>query len=462
LTNRDTKPSKNPSEAPTGIGTLPNKEKFQRKHLTGEAKDWYAEDVKYFLHQKMSTPILTILSKASGIYIEDFNGKKYIDMHGNGVHNVGFNNPAVIGAVKHQLDEQMTFCPRRYSNIPAIKLAIKLAEITPGELCKSLFCPGGSEAVEMALQLARRVTGHFKTISFWDAFHGSGFGAASIGGTEHFSGKLGPLLQGAFHVEYPDYYRNPWGFDQKEDVENECLRQMETILQREPEIAAIIGEPVSAVPVIPTKQFWRAVKTLCDQYGALLIFDEIMEGFGRTGKLFACEHFVTPDILVLGKSLGAGLLPFSGIVTKKRFDVCQDRSIGHYTHEKNALCATAALAQIEYIEKNRLVEHADKIGVHCLRRLEEMKERHPLIGNITGIGLQIGIDLVKDRKSKERAVEEAEIIMYRCMEKGLAFKTTKGSVLALRPALVITREEMDGALDIIDETLTEVERGAVY
>jgi 4-aminobutyrate aminotransferase len=140
-------------------------------------------------------------------------------MHGNGVHNAGFSNPKVIRAVKKQLDEGLSFCPRRYSNIPAISLAKKLAEIAPGDLRRSLFCPGGSEAIEMALKLAKLVTGHYKTISYWDSFHGAGFGAASVGGEEHFSGGLGPLVPGAFRVEFPNYYRNPWGFETKEDVD---------------------------------------------------------------------------------------------------------------------------------------------------------------------------------------------------------------------------------------------------
>lgn len=444
------------------INTTPNRRKYWERNLSGPARAWFYEDTKYFLHQSLSTPVLNVISKAYDIYIEDVNGKRFMDMHGNGVHNAGFNNPEVIQAVKKQIDEELTFCPRRYTNIPAIRLAKKLAEVTPGDLCKSLFCPGGSEAIEMALMLAKLVTRRFRTISFWDSFHGAGFGAASIGGEEHFRGGLGPLVPGAFHVEFPNYYRNPWGFTKEGDVDAECLRQIELILQREPEMAAIIGEPISATPMVPTRQYWQGVKDLCEKYGALLIFDEIIEGLGRTGKMFACEHYVTPDVLVLGKSLGGGILPFAGIVTKEQYDVCQDRSVGHYTHEKNALCAAAALAEIEYIEKTRVYEHAAELGKYTIRRLNEMKERHSLIGNVTGVGLHIGIDLVKDRKTKERAVDEAEMIMFKCLEKGLSFKTIEGNVVTLRPALVITKEEMDNALDILDEAIGEVVRGLRY
>ena len=444
------------------INTTANRKKYWERNLSGRAREIFEQDNKYFLHQSLSTPVLNVLSKAQGIHIEDLDGNSYIDMHGNGVHNAGFNNPEVIEAVKKQLNEGMAFCPRRYTNLPSVRLAKKLAEITPGDLCRSLFCPGGSEAIEMAIMLARLVTGNYKTISFWDSYHGTGFGAASISGEELFHGGLGPMVPGAFHVEFPNYYRNPWAFTNPEDVDAECLRQMEIILQREPEMAAVIGEPISAKPVIPSKEYWEKVKKLCEQYGALLIFDEIIEGFGRTGKMFASEHYLVPDILVLGKSLGGGVLPFAGMVTKDSYNTCRHRSIGHYTHEKNPLCAAAALAEIAYIEKNKLHEHAARIGEYTLERLNEMKQRYRLIGEVKGLGLHLGIDLVNDQKTKERAVNEAEIIMYKCMEKGLAFKTIEGNVITLRPALTIAKKEMDRAIDILDDSIGEVEAGKIY
>jgi 4-aminobutyrate aminotransferase len=444
------------------VNTTPNRRKYWERNLSSEARRWFEEDGRYFLHQSLSTPVLNVLSGAEGACIRDLEGRSFIDMHGNGVHNAGFNHPAVLAAVRRQLDEGLTFCPRRYTNIPAIRLAKKLAGIAPGGLCRSLFCPGGSEAIEMALTLARQVTGRFKTISFWDSFHGAGFAAAGVGGEEHFHGGIGPLLPGTFHVDFPNYYRNPWGFTREEDVDAECLRQIEHVLAREPEMSAVIGEPVSATPAIPSKRYWEGVRALCDRYGVLLIFDEIIEGFGRTGRMFASEHFVTPDVLVLGKSLGGGLLPFAGIVTHEKYNTLPHRSIGHYTHEKNALCAAAALAEIEVVETQKLAGHAAELGAYSLQRLNAMKARHPLIGHVAGLGLHIGIDLVKDRATKERAVDEAEIVMFKCLERGLSFKTIDGNILTLRPALVITREEMDRALDILEQAIGEVEKGGCY
>ncbi len=410
-------------------------------NLDMETKHWIKEDAKFFLHQALSTPVMNVLSKTSAAYIEDLNGKKYLDLHGNGVHNAGFNNPKVVAAVKAQMDASLSFTPRRYTNLPAIKLAKKLVEITPKGLDRVLFCPGGSQAIEMAVMLAKQVTGKWKTISYWDSYHGTGFQASSIGGEEHFTVGQGPMVPGAFHVEFPNYYRNPWGYSDQEAINDEYLRQIKNILRRNPDVAAIIAEPISATPVIPTHGYWQQVQQLCEQYNIMLIFDEIIEGFGRTGKMFASEHFVCPDVLVLGKSLGGGLVPFAGMVTKEKYNVLQHRSIGHFTHEKNPLCCAAGLAEIEFIEENHLVKNAEELGNYLMDRLLELQDTYPIIGNIAGKGFHIGIDLVTNRSTKERAVDAAEKIMYHCLEQGVAFKIIEGNIITLRPSLVLSKDD---------------------
>jgi len=297
-----------------------NKSELRDKYfhtLNDETRYWIDEDARYFLHQALSTPVMNVLSRGSGAYIYDHSGRSYLDLHGNGVHNAGFSNPEVIEAVIRQLQDQLAFTPRRYTNIPAINLAKKLIEVTPAGLDRVLFCPGGSEAIEMAIALAKQVTGRWKTISYWDSYHGNGFQASTVGGEEHFSNGQGPMVPGAFHVEFPNYYRNPWGLTDEEKIDELYLRQIEIILQRHPDIAAIIAEPISATPVVPSLNYWRKVRKLCDAHGILLIFDEIIEGFGRTGRWFASEYFVTPDVLVLGKSLGGGLVPNAMGISKQ-------------------------------------------------------------------------------------------------------------------------------------------------
>ncbi|WP_257658508.1 (R)-1-hydroxy-2-aminoethylphosphonate ammonia-lyase [Parapedobacter lycopersici] len=430
--------------------------------LDEHTRAWIAADADSFLHQALSTPVMNVLSKTEGAYLIDLQGNRYIDLHGNGVHNAGFSNPAVIEAVKHQLEDKLAFTPRRYTNIPAVKLAQKLIGLTPGELTRVLFCPGGSEAVELAITLAKQVTGRWKTLSYWDAYHGNGFQAASVGGEEHFATGNGPMVPGAFHVEFPNYYRNPWGLKDGEAIDEQYIRQLEVIIQRHPDIAALVAEPISATPVVPSRDYWERVRLICDRHGIVLIFDEIIEGLGRTGKWFACEHYVEPDILVLGKSLGGGLLPFAGIVAKGAYNVLQHRSIGHYTHEKNPLCAAAGLAAIEYMEQQGLVAHAAGMGAYLMEGLLALKDRYPIIGHVAGKGLHLGIDLVKHTDTKERAVAEAERIMYECLKRGVAFKLIEGNVITIRPALTISKAQCDEVLDVFATVFSGAEPAKHY
>jgi 4-aminobutyrate aminotransferase len=175
--------------------------------------------------------------------------------------------------------------------------------------------------------------------------------------------------------------------------------------------------------------------------------------------MFTFENFeITPDIVVLGKGFGGGVFPLAGIIAREKLDIAADRALGHYTHEKNPVACAAALATIEYIEKHKLVDHARKLGQHSLKRLNKMKQSHPIIGDVRGLGLFLGIELVKDRKTRERASKEAEAVMYGALSKGVSFKLTMGNIITLTPALTITKDEMDKALNIIEDSITEVEK----
>ena len=456
--------------------------KMQRWHTEGESNrsPWRAtwrgdrvtaktraildEDARYFLHQSLSTPCLSVAAKAEGIWIEDHDGRRYMDFHGNNVHHVGYGHPRLVAAIKAQLDA-LPFAPRRFTDEPAVALARKLVEIAPGPLDKVLLATGGSDAVEIALKLARAKTGRYKTVSFWESFHGAGFAASSVGGESTFrSGPIGPLMAGTEHVAPFACYRCPYGyqFAGSEPDLDACLMTCATflryVLEKEGDVAAVIAEPVRSIPYVPPPGYWQSVREACDDHGALLIFDEIPAGLGKTGRMFACEHFgVVPDILVLGKALGGGVLPISAVVARSELDVAGDWALGHYTHEKNPVTSAAALTTIEIIEDEGLVENARAVGAHALDRLEEMKSRHPLIGDVRGLGLMLGVELVEDRISKSPARDAAEAVMYRCLDKGLSFKTTLGNVLALTPPLVTTIADMDRAIAILDAAIGEVE-----
>jgi 4-aminobutyrate aminotransferase len=200
------------------------------------------EDAQFFLKQSLSTPCLNAMRACEGIYIEDLQGRRYMDFHGNNVHQVGFSNPDVIAAIKHQLDD-LSFCTRRYTNRSAVDLAKKLSEIAPGDLSKSLFCPGGAEAIGIALKLARVATGRHKTISMWESFHGATLDAISIGGEAVFRQDMGPLLPGTEHVPPPDEYRCVFGCSKRGGCDLVCAHYVEYILEKEGDVAAVISEP---------------------------------------------------------------------------------------------------------------------------------------------------------------------------------------------------------------------------
>jgi 4-aminobutyrate aminotransferase len=451
------------SESDTNVST--RRREWAARNLDGATRALLDEDTRYFLHQSVSTPCLSAIAKAEGIWIEDTAGRRYMDFHGNNVHHIGYGHPRLKAAIAQQMDE-LPFAPRRFACEPAVALARKLAQIAPGPLSKVLFTTGGSDAVEVAIKVARASTGRFKTVSFWDAFHGAGFGAASVGGEQLFrGGPIGPLLPGTEHVAPFACYRCPYGhpdIDGRPDLERcklACASYLRYVLEREGDVAAVIAEPARAVPYLPPPGYWQAVRQACDAAGALLIFDEIPTGLGKTGRMFACEHDgVVPDILVLGKALGGGILPIAAVVCRPELDVAGDWAFGHYTHEKNPVTCRAALTTIEIIEEEGLVENARRIGERALARLHDMKARHRIVGDVRGRGLLLGIELVLDRDTKAPAADAAEEVLYRALELGLSFKTTMGNVLTLTPPLVVSDAQMDAALDILDACLREVAR----
>jgi 4-aminobutyrate aminotransferase len=293
----------------------------------------------------------------------------------------------------------------------------------------------------------------------WDSFHGATLDTISIGGEAIFRQDMGPLLPGTEHVPPPDEYRCVFGCSSRGGCDLTCANYVEYILEKEGDIAAVIAEPIRSTPYIPRPEYWQKIRQACDRHGALLIFDEIPHSLGRTGRMFTFENFgVVPDIVVLGKGLGGGVFPMAAIIANEALDVAGDRAMGHYTHEKSPVGCAAALATINTIENHNLVKHTRELGKYALERLDEMKDRHSLIGDVRGLGLFLGIELVKDRQTRERACEEAEAVMYAALSKGLSFKLTMGNIITLTPALIITEKEMDQALDIIEGCIADVEK----
>ena len=435
------------------INLSPRRQAWNEEQLDESTKHWLEEDARYFLHQSLSTPCLDVLARCEGAWLEDLQGRRFLDFHGNSVHQVGFGHPRVTRAIREQMDT-LPFCTRRYTNIPAIELARKLTELAPGSGNKVLFAPGGAAAVGIALKLARMATGRFKTLSMWDSFHGASLDTISVGGEAIFRQDIGPLLPGTEHVPPPDAQHCPW--DCRGTCTLKCAEYVDYVLDKEGDIGAVIAETVRSTPFIPPGDYWKTIREACDRHGALLVLDEVPHCLGRTGAMFTCEHYdIVPDMVVIGKGLGGGIFPLAAVITRGDLDVAPDRALGHYTHEKNPVACAAALATIDVIEKERLLENARDLGNHALGRMHEMKRKHTVIGDVRGLGLLMGMELVKDRSTGERATDLAEDVMYRALAKGLSFKVTMGNVLTLTPPLTITGDEMDQALDILDISLTE-------
>ena len=415
------------------------------------ALEFLQRDEDSFLHQSLSTPCLQVLESCEGIYIYDVTGKRYMDFHGNNVHQIGYCNQFVIEKVKKQMDI-LPFSPRRYTNIPSIKLAEKLANLLPDGLNRVLFAPGGTSAIGIALKLARVVTGKHKVISLWDSFHGASMDAISVGGEEQFKTDLGPLFPGVNHIAPPMTYRNTNTDYDELNYANQLEIEIE---QSGNQIGAFIIETIRNTDVqIPTKAYWKRVREICTKHKVLLILDEIPIAFGRTGKMFAFEHYdIEPDIICLGKGLGAGIIPIAAIVARDEYNIASHISLGHYTHEKSPLGAVAALGMLEFMESTNLLQKVKEDELFVREQLHLLKLKHLWIGDVRGIGLLWGIELVKDRNTKEKAVTEAERVMYYCLDLGLSFKVSQGNVLQLCPPLIITRVQLMDAFKIIDLAL---------
>ena len=406
------------------------------------------DDERYFLHQSMSTPCLDVLDGCRGTKIHTLSGKVLLDFHGNSVHQVGFGNEFIADRIIDQI-RSLPFSPRRYTNLPAVGLAKKLALLLPGDLNRSLFAPGGTLAIGMAMKLARVLTGKHKIIAFKDSFHGASLDAISAGGEEEFRKYMEPLLPGTIKITPPsNFIRSDPGSEEKQLQEAQLL---EEAINKEGNIGAFLAETIRNSDVnIPSPLYWKKVREICSRHNVILILDEIPTAFGRTGKMFAFQNFeIEPDILCLGKGLGGGFIPFAAMVTRDRFNVAKDISLGHYTHEKSPLGSIAALAIIELIEKEKILQKVLNDGIWMERELNSLKERFRCIYDVRGLGLLWAIELENDKEGMAEVSVKAEKIMYQCMSMGLNFKVSRGNVIQLVPPLTVRQDELTRAISIL-------------
>ncbi|MDX2146899.1 MAG: aspartate aminotransferase family protein [Planctomycetota bacterium] len=442
------------------VNRTPGRRSYQSRVLDEATKARLDADAAAYLHQSLSTPCITLLERAKGSTLTDAQGHQLLDFHGNSAHQVGHGHPRVIDAVKRQLDT-LAFCPRRFTNEPAIELAQRLGALTGGRLTKALLAPGGTLAMGMALKLARLATGRFKFVSMWGSFHGASLDCISIGGEAVFRQGIGPLLPGCEHVIPCAPAECVLGCEGTCSLA--CARAVEDVLEREGDVAAVVLEPVRCTTVeIPPAEYLRRIRTACDRAGALLIFDEIPTCLGRTGRMFSYEHFgVVPDMLAIGKGLGGGVMPQAALLARADLDVGAHTALGHYTHEKSPLGSAAALATLDVIRDEGLVERSAALGERWTSHLRAELGGLATFREVRGLGLLVGVELrARDEASIARCGSVAaatgalcDRVLYACMERGLSFKVSGGRVLTLTPPLTVGEDELDRATAILREAV---------
>lgn len=414
-----------------------------------------------------------IFTEGKGCRVTDISGKTYLDFFASIMCNaVGYGRKEIADAVYEQM-KALPFPPTHELTIPKIKLAKKLADITPGSLSKVFFASSGTESIETALMVAKkyqRLLGFgnkFKIIGGY-TYHGSTVGAKSTGWRQpDFTWEdFEPLMPGVVHVSSPHCSVCDFGLTYP-SCDLQCARQIDKVIQLEgPDtVAAFLDVPIATAGYVPPPEYWPMVRSICDKYGLLLILDEIVTGFGRTGKWFGTEHYgIVPDIMVIGKAVTSGYIPLSAaIVTKEvaqKFEGGPKEVLRHsYTFEGHPVPCAVALANIEIIERENLVESARVMGEYLFERLQVIN-KHKMVGEIRGIGLLCDFDLVKDKKTSEPLSPEENtrvrsLLKTKCTEAGLwgAFRNP----VPVIPSLIVTKSEIDEIVTIFDRVLGEIE-----
>jgi len=409
--------------------------------------------------------IPTFIKKGEGAVVEDIDGNIFLDFAaGIAVLNIGYSHPEVVKAVKKQADKFFHSSINVILYESYIQLAKKLCEITPGDFPKmTLFVNSGAEAVENAIKIARKYTRKTDIICFEGAFHGRTLLTMSLTSkVKPYSFGFGPFAPGIHKIPYANCYRCAYGLE-RETCNLRCAERLEEIFISvvDPEnVAAIILEPIQGESgfIIPPNEFITKIKNICDRYNILLIADEIQTGFCRTGKMFACEYWsVIPDIITMAKSLAAGI-PLSAVTGRK--EIMQSAHAGGIggTFSGNPLACTAGLKVIEIMKRDNFSYKANQIGEIICKRLEKMKRKYPLIGNVRGRGAMVAFELVKNQKTKIPAKEETNALIQEAYKQGLILLSAGlySNVVRLLVPLVISEEQLQAGLDIIENSLSKI------
>ncbi len=399
------------------------------------------------------------MSHGKGVEVWDVDGNRFLDFAaGIAVCSTGHSHPAVVQAIKDAAD-QFIHISSDYWHERHTALAEMMNALSPmREPVMSFFCQSGTEAVEGALKLARYVTGRSRFIGFLGGFHGRTMGSLSFTSSKYTQQKgFFPTMPGVTHVPYPNQYRPLFA---GEDQGAAVLSYIENMLFRSnvpaSEVAAILIEPIQGEGgyLVPPDGFLQGLRELCDRHGILLIFDEVQSGIGRTGRMFACEHFgVAPDIMSLAKGLGSGL-PIGMTIAKRKLMEKWQRGAHGNTYGGNPLCCAAALATIDLVEKEYMA-NASEVGTYFINQLRDLQSRFSCIGHVRGKGLMLGMELVEDRTTKAPASKLTEAIVTRAFHNGLLLLSCGQSTIRFMPPLMISKVHVDEAVTILAASMEE-------
>lgn len=412
------------------------------------------------LSPSYTRPYPLVVDHGEGCIVEDVDGNRFLDFNaGIAVVATGHSHPDVVAAIQAQAARflHMSGTDFYYENM--VELAEKLAALAPGDAAKRVyFGNSGTEAIEAAMKMARYSSGRQQFIAFYGSFHGRTLGALSLTGSKSIQKKgFSPLLPGVHHVAYPNCYRCPYN-QKPETCDVECVKHIEDVVFRHvappDEIAAIFFEPIQGEGgyIVPPRKFVDELQELAKRHRILLVFDEVQSGMGRTGRMFAGEHFdAAPDILALAKGIASGM-PLSAVVA--RAEIMAWRPGSHAsTFGGNPVSIAASLVTIRLLEQE-LMANAARVGQHILNRIQDWPDRFPIVGQTRGLGLMIGIEFVRDQGTKERAPELRDKVEQLAFERGLLVLGCGPSSLRLCPPLVVTQDQADFAVDTLEECIS--------
>ena len=397
--------------------------------------------------------------KAQGVYFWDANGKRYLDFSSQLMNlNIGHQHPKVIKAIQDQAGV-LAYAHPSMATEPRGLAGKKISEVAPGDLNKTFFCLGGAEANENAIKFSRFFTGRHKILSRYRSYHGATYGAIALTG-DYRRLAVEPAMPGSVHFLDPYCYRCPFGWT-RETCHRECINHVEEIIQYEgpDNIAAIIMEGVTGSNglIVPPDDYWPRIRAICDRFGILLISDEVMSGWGRTGKWFAVDNWnVVPDIITTAKGITAGYVPLGAVIVSDKIARFFDDKMlwAGLTYSAHPLSCAAAVATIEVYEEDGLIENAVTLGKYLGKRLEEIKMGHPSVGDVRYIGLFSALELVKNHAKKE-PIDPLTDIQKVLREKGL-FTFNFHNILFVVPPLCINETQLEEGLKIIENALEQV------